>query len=295
MTRTIRAALASIAANPMFVGCTCSKVDPEPMPASSSAAPSAAASAPSAERDAEALPPVVAHSGKLERDPDGGHLKPTTPRPSEDPAMLPPKPQREPDFDLDPLDPARDYVTRYVRATKRYGDKTECVAYGASFDKGQWRAVEVKDDPKSSCGGSSDALRDTFLVDVGADKMTLDDPKAKPLANWPDGSDPRGKPSPIPSQEDWKKFASPLVDELVKSKLTVVRVQLYGRGTYPVLTLAGWRDPMGANASPESLLPLTQKLCQASENKPFSVFAGINRSTILRVRCPSGQARWDKL
>jgi hypothetical protein len=77
-------------------------------------------------------------------------------------------------------------------------------------------------------------------------------------------------------------------------QLTVVGVQIYGRGTYPVITLAGWRAPLAANAKPEDIQPSTAKMCSANGNRPFSFLANINMSTTLRVRCPSGEARWDK-
>lgn len=299
-------ALVVMAAAPFFGAAACSKVEPEPSSATASASASsvspsvavgsALASAASDGGGLAPFPPVLAHSGKLERDPQTGHLKPSTPAPSDDPSQIPPKPQREPDFDLDLDDPSRDYVTRYVQATKRYGDKSDCVAYGKSFEKAGRRAVEVRDDPKSRCGGASDALKDTFLVDVGADRMKLDDPKGHaPLAKWPDGSEPDSKPGAVTSFDDLKAFKSPLADELNKMKLTVVRLQMYGRGSYPVVTLAGWRDPIGANAKPDDLKPVMATLCQANGNRPFSVFGGVNRSTTLRVRCPSGDARWDKL
>src|SRR4051794_22715787 len=98
------AAILSVATLP---ACTCSKVDPEPTPATSPNASVASAAA----DGGVALPPVVAHSGSLEKDPDSGHYKPTTPAPKEDPATLPPTPTRTPDFDLDLDDPSRDYVT----------------------------------------------------------------------------------------------------------------------------------------------------------------------------------------
>ncbi len=300
-------ALVVAATAPFFGAVACSKVAPEPGGASS-ASPSAPASSSADLSTSNALasaanidggnliplPPVVAHSGKLERDPQTGHLKPSTPAPSDDPTLVPPKPQRDADFDLDLDDPSRDYVMRYVRATKRYGDKTDCVSFGKSYEKAGRRAVEVRDDPKSSCGGTSDALKDTFLVDVGADRMKLDDKKATPLAKWPDGSDPDSKPGPVASLDDFKTFKSPLADELSKMKLTVIRIQMYGRGTYPLVTLAGWRDPLPANGKPDDLKSVTAKLCTANGNRPFSFLGGVNRSTTLRVRCPSGDARWDK-
>jgi hypothetical protein len=119
---------------------------------------------------------VRPHVGKLEKD-DAGHYIPTTPAPPINSADLPPTPSRDPDPDFDPDDPARDYVTRYVKGTNRYGDKTACVVVGKSSDAGApKRLVEVrdnKDDPK--CGGS-DTLRDAFVVDVGADHMSKKDP-----------------------------------------------------------------------------------------------------------------------
>jgi hypothetical protein len=295
--------LGAAACAPFVAACSCSKVAPEPTPsasASTSAASVASLSPSAAQVDGGApLPSVTAHTGKLERDPSG-HLKPTTPMPSDDPSLVPPLPTHDPDMDLDLDDPSRDYVTRYVQATKRYGDKTDCVAYGKSYDKSGRRAVEVRDDPTpqgshASCVGTSDALKDTFLVDVGADRLTLDSKQGHaPLAKWPDGSDPDAKAAPTASYDDFRVYKSPLVDELNKMKLTAIRVQMFGRGTYPLVSLAGWRDPLPANGKPDDVKPTTAKLCAANAGRPLSFVAGINRSTTLRVRCPSGEARWDK-
>ena len=95
-------------------------------------------------------------------------------------------------MDLDAEDPARDYVKRYVSATKRYDEKTDCVLIGKSTEKDGKRVVEVKETPKC---GKANAVRDVFYVDVAGDRLSLDDPKTRaPLKPWPDGSAPDAAP-----------------------------------------------------------------------------------------------------
>lgn len=210
--------------------------------------------------------------------------------------IVPGAPTHEPTWDLGTADPAREYVVRYVRATRRYGEKTDCVAVGASIEKTAGaRVVVVKDDPKSRCGGN--AVRDAFVVDVDGDRLALDPASGDGgglLLTWPDGSDPGGPPSPVRSMEDTGDWPSSLNDVLKSMKLTVVRVQLYGRGTYPVVTLAGFRAPVKSMASPTELAPVTAKVCAATKGEGLGLFGGLNRRDLLRIRCPQG-ARWEQL
>jgi hypothetical protein len=236
----------------------------------------------------------VPHQGKLVKD-DAGHYIPSTPPPPEDLSKLPPKASREPDWDLDHDDPARDYVTRYVQATTRYGDQTPCVAVQASKAKGSRRLVEVRDDPTSTCGGASEAVRDVFLVDVAGDRLTRDDPRASPpLKRWPDGSDPEGPPGKTGSVDDVPKWASPIHDALTALKLSAMRVELLGRGSYPVITLAGWYGAVKLRASPDDLKPAAEKLCAGNAALAMTLFGGLDRANALRIRCHPSTARWDR-
>jgi hypothetical protein len=91
--------------------------------------------------------------------------------------------------------------------------------------------------------------------------------------------------------KDWKV---PIKDVLQRAQLVPIRVQGYGRGTYPVVTLAGWHAAIVPNASPEELRPFAQELCTASGGAPMGLFGGLDRTLMLRVRCPPA-TRWDKL
>ena len=231
---------------------------------------------------------------RLARDEDG-RLIPSRPRPKDDPADLPPSPGSQPGWDLDRADPARDYVERYVLATRRYGDATPCVSAKRTGSREGKAVVEVQDRerPPPGCAAPSTALRDAFVVDVDGDRMSLASAKGKSLARWPDGSDPEGPPGATVEAD-----APPpaLRDALLKMKLTPVRTQLYGRGAYPVVTLAGWHDPVVRSATPEALRPFVDATCAATGGLPFGVFAGIDRSTMLRVRCgDAAGGRWDRL
>jgi hypothetical protein len=207
-----------------------------------------------------------------------------------------PQPKREPDWDLDPDDRARDYVRVYAIGTKRYGDSLDCIALGASRQVAGGRRVEVRAAPGCADGG---AVLDVFLVDLAEDHLSLED-KADhlALARWPDGSDPDGQPSKpirqVNSMRDWK---SPLHDAITNRQLVAIRLQTYGRGTYPVVTLAGWHGEVHPGATAEELKPLAQELCKVNAGLPLALFGGLDRSNALLIRCPpSGPSvRWDKL
>lgn len=211
-------------------------------------------------------------------------------------------PAREPDWDLDHDDPARDYVIRYIRVMHRYGDDTPCVEVGSSVEKGGQREVRVKDNPKSKCAPKTAAERDVFLVNLNRNRLTVDDPSVRAaLRKWPDGSDTDAPAGPVASMQDFREWNSPLKDTLKKLKLVPIRAQFYGRGSYPVLTLAGW-NPIGIQAEQpvETLGAAAQALCDANDNRPMGLFAGLNRTLILRIRCPGTNAtkpsaKWEKL
>lgn len=206
---------------------------------------------------------------------------------------MPPKAGREPDWDLDSSDAARDYVRRYALGTKRYGASLDCVDLRPSVRTGDRRTVEVR--TAASCPGAG-TVRDVFVVDVAANRLTVDDEaKRNPLARWPDGSDPEGPPGPLLNASDMRKWSGPLKDAVFgKLQLVVIRVQMYGRGTYPVITLAGWHGALTPGTTGAELGALDEQLCRANEGAPMGVLAGLDRSRILRIRCP-GPARWDTL
>jgi hypothetical protein len=268
---------AALAAAIGAAGCSaCGKSPPEPAGAHADASPSFPA--PSA---ALARPP---------RD-DAGHLVPRTP-PPDDAFAGPVKTARDPDWDLDSDDNARDYVRRYTLGTKRYGDNLDCVDVGASQSAGDRRRVEVK--TAANCPGAG-TVRDVFLADVAADRLTVDDKsKRTPLGRWPDGSDPEGPPGAVRETASMKDWNSPLKDAIQRQLLVPIRVQTYGRGTYPVVTLAGWHGAIVPGAGPDALKAFAEALCRATNGAPMGLFGGVDRSLILRIRCPAA-ARWDRL
>ncbi len=230
-------------------------------------------------------------SSRFRRD-GAGHLAPHAPRPADDPADVLKEPSHAPDWALDRDDPARDYADRYVRATGRYGAKTACVRAMPSVNAPAGRTVEMKDAPGEGCPASS-AVRDRFVVSVTEDRLHLDG-KGEPLKKWPDGSDPEG-PSTAPPREDDASTGDGTVKAVLRdAKLTPIRAQWYGRGSYLVVTVAGWHEPVARGAAPEALKALAQKVCAASGGMPVGVFAGFDRTTILRFGCPA-VARWDAL
>jgi hypothetical protein len=71
-------------------------------------------------------------------------------------------------------------------------------------------------------------------------------------------------------------------------------VQLYGRGSYPVVTLAGWHGPVERNMTPGQLEAPAKALCEANEGQPLGIFGGLDRTSLLRIVCP-GSAHFDTL
>jgi hypothetical protein len=234
---------------------------------------------------------VAAWRARHPRD-DAGNLIPKSSPPPVDSSLIPPKPGREPDWDLDD-DAPRDYVRRYALATKRYGASLECVDIHPSTRAADRVTVEVM--TAAACPGAG-TVRDVFVVDVAGDHLAVDD-KAKrdPLARWPDGSDPEGPAKEVLNTSDMRKWSGALKDAVFgKMQLVVIRVQMYGRGSYPVITLAGWHGAVNRSATPDDLRSLDDDLCRANGGAPLGIIAGIDRANILRIRCP-GPARWDRL
>jgi hypothetical protein len=201
---------------------------------------------------------------------------------------------REPDWGLDPLDPARDYVGRYLRATKRYGDQTVCVVVGDSkFTSGR-SIVESRNDPSGKCGAAGE-VRDRFFVSVTTDHLSLDETLHQPkLQTWPDGSDPEGPPKGVVDIQDLRAWKTGLRDAFHRLQLAPLRVQLYGRGTYPVVSIAGWHAGVQQTMSPGQLEAPAKELCAANDGEPLAVFAALDRTTLLRITCP-GSARFEAL
>jgi hypothetical protein len=279
------AAMVSASLALAVTGCgSCGHIQPEPS-AHDTDTSSPAGSTPSPSDSA------AAWRSRHPRD-DAGNLIPQHAPPPADSASVLPKPGREPDWDLDTADAARDYVRRYALGTKRYGGALDCVEIRPSTRTGDKRTVEAV--TAASCPGAG-KVRDVFLVDVAGDRLTVDDKdKRDPLARWPDGSDPEGPPGPVQNTSDMRKWNGPLRDAVYKLQLVVIRVQLYGRGTYPVVTLAGWHGAVAPKATAEELAPLDEQLCRANDGAPLGILAGLDRTRILRVRCP-GPVHWDTL
>jgi hypothetical protein len=198
---------------------------------------------------------------------------------------------RAPDLDLDAKDPAQDYVGRYVRATKRYGDDATCPRLDPSKLEGGRRVVAVRG--RASCGSAS--IQDTFVVDLVADRLTLaGGSNGGPLATWPDGSAPGEDAHPIRTLVTARDWASPVADSLGELGLTPSRVDLYGRGTYRVVSLAGWTEPVAKDAPRETQHAVAKKLC-AANGESLALFGGGAPHELARIRCPNGDTEWESL
>src|SRR5262249_18050053 len=150
---------------------------------------------------------------------------------------------------------------------------------------------EVRDTP--SCGGAS-AVRDVFYVDVPGDRLTVDDPATRaPLAPWPDTSRPDQAAAPVTSLNSIREWRTPVSELLEKWQLSPVTVQIYGRGTYVVVSLTGWRKPIAHEASNDELRLAGQKLCIANQGKNFALKTAAVGGVWLRFKCPEGTYRWD--
>lgn len=203
--------------------------------------------------------------------------------------------KREIDWDLDKDDPAFDYVERYVESTRRYGLERNCVHAQPSRVENGRTLVDTRDSSDGNCKGTN-AVRDTFAVFVDQDRLELADPtRGAPLGDWPDGSSPTGMPTPAPKEgPPIDQWVSPLPKAFEALQLVPLRVQFYGRGSYPVISIAAWHGPMTLASSPAQLAQDARKICEASAGFPLGVIATMDRSTVLRIRCPES-TRWDHL
>jgi hypothetical protein len=132
-------------------------------------------------------------------------------------------------------------------------------------------------------------------VNVSQNRMTLDDPTHHAeLQKWPDGSKPDEGPGPVNGVDNIPQWKSTLKDAIKAMQFTAIRIQLYGRGTYPVITLSGWRDPILRDTPIEALHEPARKLCAANGNRPLALFGGLDRVNLLRIDCPD-KARWEVL
>jgi hypothetical protein len=205
-----------------------------------------------------------------------------------------PPPVRTPDWTFDPADPAKDYVGRYLRASMRYGAETSCVLLGKSTFRNGESTVEVRNPADGSCGKPGE-LRDAFLANVSTDRIRIDDPEHHPpMKAWPDGSMPDAGPGLVVEITDLHGWKTPLHDAIKQQQLYPLRVQLYGRGTYPVITLAGWHALFVPKGDLAALKPAAEALCTANKGAPMGFFAATDRTLMLRVDCP-GDPHWEKL
>ena len=219
--------------------------------------------------------------------------RPPLPAPAESSASVLPMASREPDWDLDPKNPAKDYVGRYLRASKRYGEKA-CVVVSAATFTGEKSVVETRNDPSGACGKPGD-LRDRFFVTVSPDRMSVDESLHTPkLQAWPDGSDPGSPPARTADIQDLHAWRAVLRDTFHRLELAPLRVQLYGRGTYPIISVAGWHGKIERDMTPGQLEGAAKALCEANDGEPLAIFAGVDRATLLRITCPAG-ARFESL
>ncbi len=225
------------------------------------------------------------------------HLSQKQAPPPIDPKDIVPVAKRDPDWDLEPQDPARDYVRRYVWGVSRYGDMSPCVDAQASVPENGKATVRVVDAYPPHCPPTG--VDEIFAVDVSADRLELvhqqsDRPK---LAKWFDGSDPLGPAkAPVPEFANPAKWTTPTGDVFKDAQLAVVRIQLYGRGTYPFVMVAGWPQWFPRDSDQATRDAFAVKVCTASKGLPLAVAAGLNRSDVLRIRCgehPTGI--WETL
>jgi hypothetical protein len=251
---------------------------------------------PATDAPRDAAPPPVG-SGNPLADLKSRLSQKQTPPPV-DPREIVPVAKRDPDWDLETQDPARDYVRRYVWGVSRYGDLSTCVDAQASIPESGKATVRVVDAYPQRCA-SPTGIDEIFGVDVGADHLELvhqqsDRPK---LGKWADGSDPLGPAkTPVPEFANSAKWTTPTGDVFKDARLAVVRIQLYGRGTYPFVMLAGWPDWFPRSSDQAMRDAFAVKVCTASKGLPLAVAAGLNRSDVLRIRCgasPTGV--WETL
>jgi hypothetical protein len=218
--------------------------------------------------------------------------KPPPPPPPTDADFVKPE-SRAIDWDLDPTDPAADYVERYIQSTRRYGEERPCVHAAPSRQEGARTLVDTRDSAENGCKGT-DAVRDTFAVDVAHDRLELADPsRGAPLADWPDGSSTTSMAAPAPREgPPIDKWTSAIPKALKSLELAPLRVQFYGRGTYPVISVAGWYGGTTPTSPPALLAEDAKRICGASLGFPVGILSQKDRATVLRIKCPNS-TRWD--
>jgi hypothetical protein len=203
---------------------------------------------------------------------------------------------RRVDWTFDAEDPARDYVGRYLRASLRYGRDTACVLLGKSTFRNGEAVVEVRNPADNTCGAPG-ALRDTFVADVATDRIKLDDRSHQaPLRPWPDGSAPDGPANEVADVQNLVKWRSPLHDAIKKQQLWPLRIQLFGRGTYPVVSIAGWHGTFDPKGDVEALKSAAHDLCAANDQSPLGFVSGQGGTVeqMLRIDCPANP-HWERL
>ena len=203
---------------------------------------------------------------------------------------------RNVDWTFDAEDPARDYVGRYLRATLRYGKDTSCILLGRSTFRNNDAVVEVRNPANHTCGPPA-ALRDRFLADVALDRIKLEDPSHQaPLRPWPDGSSPDGPPNEVVDVQNLVSWRSPLREGIKKQKLWPLRIQLHGRGTYPVVSIAGWHDLFDPKRDVTALKDAARSLCEANDQSPLAFIGAEGGAVdlILRIDCPDNP-HWEHL
>jgi hypothetical protein len=83
-----------------------------------------------------------------------------------------------------------------------------------------------------------------------------------------------------------------MADAFQKLQLSPIRIQGYGRGTYLLITLAGWRAPLARDASDVEMKDAANKLCAVNDGRSFAVTTPFDARTWLRIKC-DGTWRWE--
>jgi hypothetical protein len=89
---------------------------------------------------------------------------------------------------------------------------------------------------------------------------------------------------------DWN---SPMVVVFDKLKISPMSVQLFGRGTYVVLGVSGFKSPIARDAQVDEMRLAVGKLCVANQDRSFAMKEAASDMLWLRVKCPEGTWKWD--
>jgi hypothetical protein len=214
-------------------------------------------------------------------------------------------PKAPPTWDLDRVDRAAD-VARYYLAGTRGAAALDCHTVGPSValpsdagdagDAGSAdaRRVPIKRKPGAAPACADAGAGDGVFIVRGGDCVTRAGGGGPPLAPWPDGSGACEAARPVASLDPRTEWKNPIRDALVAMDLVPIRVELFGHGTYPIVTIAGWRNALKPGKPGPDFGPAIARLCNASAQRPFGIFAGLDRTLLLRVRCTSGPV-WENL